>query len=52
MKIIRKVFDFLFGKSTHDCINCVYGTSTCHGYPCCECDGTKYYEDKRFISDN
>ena len=49
MKTIIKILKFIFGKVTHDCIDCVYETSTGHGHPCCECDGTKYYEDKREI---
>ena len=49
MKLLKKIFGFVFGKSGNDCVNCIYGTSTGHGYPCCECDGTKYYKDKNEI---
>ena len=56
MKIIDKIFDFLFGKTTYKCINCIHGNSTDnstnYSYPCCDCDGIKYYEGKRFIFDN
>lgn len=49
MKIFKRIINFIFGTVTHDCIDCIYGTSTGHGYPCCECDGTKYYKDKNEI---
>lgn len=42
---IKQILKFLFGKSTYDCINCIYCTSTGHGGPCNYCDGN-YYEDK------
>lgn len=48
-KAIKKLISFIFGKQINDCINCIHSTSTGAEYPCCDCNNTKYYVDKRYI---
>ena len=50
-KVIKKIFNtvkkiiiFFFKESKYDCVTCIYGTSTGHGYPCCECKGGELFE--------